>query len=118
VSDAESGYSSDDGRSDPGETQQLSTPPTTPPLPIVELENNAKPSAGDPNRNYAKTLRLTSNQLKSLNLKYGPNLLSFSVNRATCTAFMYYWKSTVPVVISDIDGTITKYVSMIIGTVT
>ena len=77
----------------------LVTPPQTPP-------DHA--SAGDPNRNYAKTLRLTSDQLKALNLKPGPNTMSFSVNRATCQAYMYYWSYNVPVVISDIDGTITK----------
>lgn len=63
---------------------------------------------GDANRNYAKTLRLTSDQLKALNLKPGPNSMSFSVNRATCTATMYLWSGNTPIVISDIDGTITK----------
>jgi phosphatidate phosphatase LPIN len=75
----------------------LETPPKTPPE-----------SAGDPNRNYAKTLRLTSDQLKSLGLKRGPNPMSFTVNRATCQAYMYLWRYNVPIVISDIDGTITK----------
>lgn len=65
--------------------------------------------SGDPNRNYAKTLRLTSDQLKALQLKPGANSMSFSVNRATCQAYMYYWQFDVPIVISDIDGTITKY---------
>ena len=60
-------------------------------------------------RYYAKTLRLTNEQLKALNLKSGANPMSFSVNRATCHAFMYYWQSNAPIVISDIDGTITKY---------
>lgn len=78
----------------------LVTPPTTPPAAI--------PSSGDPNRNYAKTLRLTSDQLKALSLKAGLNNMSFSVNRATCHASMYYWTYDVPIVISDIDGTITK----------
>ncbi|KAI4237237.1 MAG: hypothetical protein LQ349_002013 [Xanthoria aureola] len=78
----------------------LITPPQTPPTPT--LHNN------DPNRSYAKTLRLTSDQLKALDLKPGPNVMSFSVNRATCSAFMYYWTCDVPIVISDIDGTITK----------
>jgi len=78
----------------------LVTPPQTPPSEI--------PSSGDPNRNYAKTLRLTSDQLKALNLKPGENTMSFSVNRATCQAHMYYWSYDVPIVISDIDGTITK----------
>ena len=75
----------------------LETPPKTPPE-----------SAGDPNRNYAKTLRLTSDQLKSLGLKPGPNPMSFTVNRATCQAYMYLWRYDVPIVISDVDGTITK----------
>lgn len=59
-------------------------------------------------RNYAKTLRLTSDQLKALQLKPGSNTMSFSVNKATCTASMYLWNGNTPIVISDIDGTITK----------
>ncbi|KAF4990967.1 hypothetical protein FDECE_14191 [Fusarium decemcellulare] len=78
----------------------LQTPPRTPP--------GSSGHAGDPNRNYAKTLRLTSQQLKDLKLKPGENLMAFTVNRATCTANMYLWKHETPVVISDIDGTITK----------
>jgi phosphatidate phosphatase LPIN len=61
-----------------------------------------------PNRNYAKTLRLTSDQLKALSLKPGANPMTFSVNKATCGATMYLWNYKVPIVISDIDGTITK----------
>lgn len=63
-------------------------------------------------RNYAKTLRLTSDQLKALELKPGPNTMSFSVNKATCTASMYLWSGNTPILISDIDGTITKYVHL------
>ncbi|KAJ5682684.1 Nuclear elongation and deformation protein 1 [Penicillium macrosclerotiorum] len=59
-------------------------------------------------RNYAKTLRLTSDQLKALQLKPGPNTMAFSVNKAICTANMYLWNGNTPIVISDIDGTITK----------
>jgi len=59
-------------------------------------------------RTYAKTLRLTSDQLKALNLKPGANTMSFTVNRSKCEAYMFYWKHHVPIVISDIDGTITK----------
>ncbi|KAK1757378.1 nuclear elongation and deformation protein 1 [Echria macrotheca] len=76
----------------------LQTPPSSPGTTAV----------GDPNRNYAKTLRLTSDQLKALDLKPGENSMSFTVNRATCTAYMFLWKQETPVVISDIDGTITK----------
>ncbi|OAP65056.1 hypothetical protein AYL99_01028 [Fonsecaea erecta] len=67
----------------------------------------SRPS-GEQARNFAKTLRLTSDQLKSLNLKRGENQMSFTVNRATCIAYMFYWTCDVPIVISDIDGTITK----------
>ncbi|MCJ1287663.1 hypothetical protein MMC26_007015 [Xylographa opegraphella] len=77
----------------------LVTPPQTPPDPSTIV---------DANRNYAKTLRLTSDQLKALKLKPGLNSMSFSAGRATCQACMYYWNHNVPVVISDIDGTITK----------
>lgn len=70
--------------------------------------DSSKPDFNDSNRNFAKTLRLTSDQLKALKLRPGPNAMSFSVNRATCQANMYYWKYDVPIVISDIDGTITK----------
>ncbi|KAL9948579.1 hypothetical protein D7B24_000937 [Verticillium nonalfalfae] len=80
--------------SDGGLQTPLSTPPGS--------------TAGDPNLNYAKTLRLTSDQLKALGLKPGENSMSFTVNRATCQANMYLWRHETPVVISDIDGTITK----------
>jgi len=116
LSDAASdpGYGSDEERLSPSPEPQIKhqrtqsdssptglvTPPQTPPA--------EAPSSGDPNRNYAKTLRLTSDQLKALKLKPGENTMSFSVNRATCQAYMYYWTYDVPIVISDIDGTITK----------
>ncbi|KAL4751111.1 hypothetical protein BDW72DRAFT_174416 [Aspergillus terricola var. indicus] len=76
----------------------MPTPPQSPP--------NTVPA--EPVRNYAKTLRLTSDQLKALKLKPGINDMSFSVNKATCTANMYLWRGDTPIVISDIDGTITK----------
>lgn len=75
----------------------LETPPKIPP----EI-------AGDPNRNYAKTLRLTSEQLKAIGLKPGSNSMDFTVNRAISQANIYLWRYDVPIVISDIDGTITK----------
>ncbi|KAF2090909.1 LNS2-domain-containing protein [Saccharata proteae CBS 121410] len=98
TSDLDTEVSHKHTRRDSDSALGLSTPPKSP----------DKQTAGDPNRNYAKTLRLTSEQLKALNLKPGENSVSFSVNRATCQAYMYYWKHNVPIVISDIDGTITK----------
>jgi phosphatidate phosphatase LPIN len=107
------GYHSDDGQSiasaedtvpSKGPTTAsvsdgMITPPKSPPdaATVAELS-----------RNYAKTLRLTSDQLKALHLKPGMNSMSFNVNRATCQAYMYYWTHDVPIVVSDIDGTITK----------
>ncbi|KAI4166014.1 MAG: hypothetical protein LQ342_000445 [Letrouitia transgressa] len=85
--------------SDASPTEVIASPQT----PQVDVS-----ISGDPNRNYAKTLRLTSDQLKSLNLRPGANTMSFSVNRSTCQAYMYFWTFDVPIVISDIDGTITK----------
>ncbi|ORX40786.1 Lipin/Ned1/Smp2-domain-containing protein [Kockovaella imperatae] len=73
------------------------------------------PTRSEPARDtqYAKTLRLSSDQLKSLNLKPGPNTVHFSVTSsysglATCTARIFLWENTDQIVISDIDGTITK----------
>ncbi|KAG0332692.1 hypothetical protein BG004_001136 [Podila humilis] len=64
-------------------------------------------------KRYAKTLRLTSEQLKSLKLQKGANSLTFSVTssyqgKAVCTAKLFLWEHDCRVVISDIDGTITK----------
>ncbi|KAF9128449.1 hypothetical protein BGW39_005043 [Mortierella sp. 14UC] len=64
-------------------------------------------------KRYAKTLRLTSDQLKSLNLRKGANTLTFSVTssyqgKAVCSAKLFLWDHDYQVVISDIDGTITK----------
>ncbi|PWY98213.1 LNS2-domain-containing protein [Testicularia cyperi] len=64
-------------------------------------------------KTYAKTLRLTSDQLKSLHLRKGANTITFSVTSsysgvATCTARIFLWESSHKIVVSDIDGTITK----------
>lgn len=64
-----------------------------------------------PKRKFAKTLRLTSDQLKSLNLRSGSNTITFSLSASgavAATARIFVWDSTDQVVISDIDGTITK----------
>lgn len=65
------------------------------------------------NEKYRKSLRLTSEQIQSLNLKPGMNELEFSVTTAyqgtsRCKCYVFRWKHTDKVVISDIDGTITK----------
>lgn len=113
TSDAASdpGYHSDGGDSDSADVKAMRLRSDSDQFPGLETPLLSPPdasTAGDPNRNYAKTLRLTSDQLKALNLQPGPNMMSFTVNRATCTAYMYLWRHDVPIVISDIDGTITK----------
>uniref|UniRef100_A0A8C8VN46 Lipin 1 n=1 Tax=Pelusios castaneus TaxID=367368 RepID=A0A8C8VN46_9SAUR len=62
---------------------------------------------------YKKTLRLTSDQLKSLKLKNGPNDVIFSVTTqyqgtCRCEGTIYLWNWDDKVIISDIDGTITR----------
>jgi phosphatidate phosphatase LPIN len=65
------------------------------------------------NEKYRKSLRLTSKQIESLNLQDGVNEVSFSVTTAyqgttRCKCYLFKWKHNDKVVISDIDGTITK----------
>ncbi|XP_048354580.1 phosphatidate phosphatase LPIN3 isoform X2 [Sphaerodactylus townsendi] len=62
---------------------------------------------------YKKSLRLSSDQIKSLNLRDGPNEAAFSVTTqyqgtCRCEATIYLWNWDDKVVISDIDGTITR----------
>ena len=112
---------SDDAISDPGYHSDDARDDLRPVTPThqrrdsdsaVDMSNSDSPngSAGDMTRNYAKTLRLTSEQLKALNLRPGANSMSFSVDngKTNCQAYMYLWSYDVPIVISDIDGTITK----------
>uniref|UniRef100_A0A8C5QUC0 phosphatidate phosphatase n=2 Tax=Leptobrachium leishanense TaxID=445787 RepID=A0A8C5QUC0_9ANUR len=62
---------------------------------------------------YRKTLRLTSDQLKNLKLKSGPNDVVFSVTTqyqgtCRCEGTIYLWNWDDNIIISDIDGTITR----------
>ncbi|XP_078255399.1 phosphatidate phosphatase LPIN1 isoform X2 [Rhinoraja longicauda] len=62
---------------------------------------------------YVKSLRLISDQLKSLQLKEGPNDVVFSVTTqyqgtCRCEGTIYLWNWNDKIVISDIDGTITR----------
>lgn len=78
--------------------------------PKSDTESEQQPDDG---KHYAKTLRLSSDQLKQLNLKPGPNTIQFSVTSsysgfAVVSARIFLWEDTDQIVISDIDGTITK----------
>ncbi|XP_052405659.1 phosphatidate phosphatase LPIN2 isoform X2 [Carassius gibelio] len=62
---------------------------------------------------YRKSLRLSSDQIASLKLKEGPNDVTFSITTqyqgtCRCEGTIYLWNWDDKVVISDIDGTITK----------
>ncbi|XP_050670662.1 phosphatidate phosphatase LPIN3 isoform X2 [Leptidea sinapis] len=62
---------------------------------------------------FRKTLRLTSEQIKNLNLREGINEMVFSVTTAyqgttRCKCNVFRWRYDDKIVISDIDGTITK----------
>lgn len=62
---------------------------------------------------YRKVLRLSSDVLKNLNLKPGSNDIQFSVTTAyqgttACQSRIFLWRYDDKIIISDIDGTITK----------
>ncbi|XP_077366965.1 phosphatidate phosphatase LPIN1 isoform X2 [Festucalex cinctus] len=65
------------------------------------------------NVTYKKTLRLTSEQLMSLQLQDGANDVVFSVTTqyqgtCRCQGTIYLWNWDDKIIISDIDGTITR----------
>ncbi|NXG11503.1 LPIN3 phosphatase, partial [Sakesphorus luctuosus] len=69
--------------------------------------------AENPLTTYKKSLRLSSEQIERLNLQDGSNEVVFSVTTqyqgtCRCEATIYLWNWDDKVVISDIDGTITK----------
>ncbi|KAF8076685.1 nuclear elongation and deformation protein 1 [Lyophyllum atratum] len=85
--------------------------PSTPVQPPAKITPVVAPVSPAVSRKFAKTLRLTSDQLKALNLKPGANTITFSLSTSgtiACTARIFVWDSTDFVVVSDIDGTITK----------
>ncbi|KAJ3193674.1 hypothetical protein HK101_004378 [Irineochytrium annulatum] len=99
--------------------ETLLSPSPSPPKEIPEFERRRSTSGASSvgstalPHTYAKTLRLTSHQLKALNLKKGVNTISFSVTStlqgtAICTSKIFFWDYDAKVVISDVDGTITK----------
>uniref|UniRef100_A0A0K0DDA4 LNS2 domain-containing protein n=1 Tax=Angiostrongylus cantonensis TaxID=6313 RepID=A0A0K0DDA4_ANGCA len=67
----------------------------------------------DSSRSYMLSLRLSSEKLRSLGLVYGANECRFSITTkfqgtswCSCNIYLYKWYERI--VISDIDGTITK----------
>eukprot|EP01133_Synstelium_polycarpum_P010893 gene10893-12695_t len=102
------------------ESAPMVTPPTSTPLigAIPTTPPQAVPSSAlivaPKDHSYAKkSLRPTSDQLKSLGLKKGANRITFVVSSTLqgtreVSASIYLWENTSKIVISDIDGTITK----------
>ncbi|XP_078711924.1 phosphatidate phosphatase LPIN1-like [Lampetra fluviatilis] len=85
----------------PPQMQKLKPPPTSP------LDTRPPAPA------FRKTLRLSSQQLASLGLRPGANEVRFSVTTpfqgtTQCQGTLHLWDWDSRVIISDIDGTITK----------
>ncbi|XP_022223952.2 phosphatidate phosphatase LPIN2 isoform X2 [Drosophila obscura] len=79
----------------------------------LEELSMASNKSDEPKERYKKSLRLSSEAIKKLNLKEGTNEIEFSVTTAyqgtsRCKCYLYRWKHNDKVVISDIDGTITR----------
>uniref|UniRef100_A0A672G914 phosphatidate phosphatase n=1 Tax=Salarias fasciatus TaxID=181472 RepID=A0A672G914_SALFA len=97
-------WSSDD------ETRELNAAaPALVPSERVQKEDPCPP----PCHSYKKSLRLSSEQIASLKLRDGPNDVSFSITTqyqgtCRCEGTIYLWNWDDKVIISDIDGTITK----------
>ncbi|KAM4713483.1 phosphatidate phosphatase LPIN1-like isoform 2-T2 [Anableps anableps] len=77
--------------------------------PVIQSE----PGNSSGGVSYKKTLRLTSEQLLSLQLQDGPNDVVFSVTTqyqgtCRCQGTIYLWNWDDKIIISDIDGTITR----------
>lgn len=80
------------------------------PKPISKCRDSPCPSS---TATYKKSLRLSAEKLRSLNLKDGPNNAVFSVTTqyqgtCRCEGTIYLWNWDDKIIISDIDGTITK----------
>ncbi|CED82592.1 Protein involved in plasmid maintenance/nuclear protein involved in lipid metabolism [Phaffia rhodozyma] len=102
----------------PSRSSRASTepPPDVTPSSAASLTASTVPPVSaeqESTKHFVKTLRLSSDQLKLLNLKKGANTITFSVTSsysgvATCAARIFLWDVSDHIVISDIDGTITK----------
>ncbi|KAF5917537.1 hypothetical protein HPG69_017429 [Diceros bicornis minor] len=94
-------------------TDVLSSEDDAPDSPVILEAPSPPPSPPAYTPTYKKSLRLSSHQIRRLNLQEGANDVVFSVTTqyqgtCRCKATIYLWKWDDKVVISDIDGTITK----------
>uniref|UniRef100_A0A8C2C7T1 phosphatidate phosphatase n=1 Tax=Cyprinus carpio TaxID=7962 RepID=A0A8C2C7T1_CYPCA len=79
----------------------------------MERKVQSEPHSHTSTHAYRKSLRLSSDQIASLKLKEGPNDATFSITTqyqgtCRCEGTIYLWNWDDKVIISDIDGTITK----------
>ncbi|KAF0024929.1 hypothetical protein F2P81_021810 [Scophthalmus maximus] len=82
-------------------------------LPIERVQTEGPAPAPAPSHSYKKSLRLSSDQIAGLKLRDGPNDVTFSITTqyqgtCRCMGTIYLWNWDDKVIISDIDGTITK----------
>lgn len=94
-------------------TDVLSSEEDAPDSPVILEAPSLPPLPPAYTPTYKKSLRLSSDQIRQLNLQEGANDVVFSVTTqyqgtCRCRANIYLWKWDDKVVISDIDGTITK----------
>lgn len=82
-------------------------------FPLSEDELDELRPSTDSRPSYMLSLRISSDKLKSLGLLYGANECRFSITTkfqgtswCSCNIYLYKWYERI--VISDIDGTITK----------
>ncbi|XWS55733.1 hypothetical protein CRYUN_Cryun09bG0025800 [Craigia yunnanensis] len=84
---------------------------------LQNLQADSTPASGgqieSPHKQFIRTNVLTNEQIASLNLKDGQNMITFSFSTRVLgtqqvDAHLYLWKWNAKIVISDVDGTITK----------
>ncbi|KAL0915039.1 hypothetical protein M5K25_015436 [Dendrobium thyrsiflorum] len=76
-------------------------------------QNPISDSHPSPRKQHLRTYIPTTGQIASLNLKDGQNMVAFSfstrvLGKQQVDAHIYLWKWNARIVISDVDGTITK----------
>ncbi|XP_044473955.1 phosphatidate phosphatase PAH1-like isoform X2 [Mangifera indica] len=81
----------------------------------VNLQETSAPDGNveSPHKQFIRTNVPTNEQIASLNLKDGQNMITFSfstrvLGKQQVDAHIYLWKWNARIVISDVDGTITK----------
>ncbi|KAG8068398.1 hypothetical protein GUJ93_ZPchr0005g16363 [Zizania palustris] len=96
--------------SDSSEDIFLDTESVLSPMDEQDPENDKNQS---PRKQFVRTLIPSSEQVASLNLKEGQNIVTFSfstrvLGKQQVEAHIYLWKWNAKIVISDVDGTITR----------